>query len=127
MSESDLKMLLLEKYLSDECDAVGPTYLQEIVENKTKYEAAEGGSNIDLEVVITVLVGTIELIEKAIQAYKYIQEKRGKSPSLTDLQESVESKLESQPAIDIETREKIYYDIAEYLRNLQERKERPEI
>lgn len=123
MTETDLKLLLLEKHLPDECDAVGLTYLNEIIENETEYIAAAGGSYIDLEVVITVLIGTVELIEKAIKVYKFYKEKQGKPPTPSDLKDGVESELTSVPNIDVETRENIYYDIADYLRKLEAKNE----
>lgn len=111
MLESDFKLEILEKYFPDECEIMGPTYLEEIIHNKVDYDSAEGGSYIDLEVIIAVLVGAVELIEKGIKAYNFLKEKRKDKLTCKEIEEKTESMLILPSEINDDLRKTIYQEI----------------
>lgn len=115
MDKSALIFEILEKYWTDECDAVGPTNVEDIVEGEVSYESAEGGSYIDLGEVITILAAAATFIRNVIDIYKSLEQDKKKFPDDEDLKlEARKKKLESED-IDEETKNKIYKEISEKL------------
>lgn len=122
MKQSTYIISLLEKYWPDECDAAGDTNINDIVEGDVVYESAKGGSYIDLELVITVLVGATEFIKNTISIYKYLKEKYGKPPTHDEIEnelskkESIESSS-TQEEIPPETKQRVIESVCQDLDN----------
>jgi len=108
-------VLLLEEYWTEECDAVGPTNVQDIAEGDVNFKPSLGSSNIELVAVLTILAAASTFIKNTIEIAKELKKERGEKPKPTDIEEAMtEEKLEPDE-IDRSKRVKVYEAVSNKL------------
>jgi hypothetical protein len=115
MNRETLIYELLEEYWSDECDAVGSTNVQNIIEGDVQYKPALGASYIDLAEILTALAAAATFVRHVIDIYYKICEERQKKPKSADLKSEMKNRNLEPDEIDEQTRNKVYEGVCKKL------------
>lgn len=85
MHKNDLIISLVEELWPDEYDLAGPNNLKDIISGDVEFEDVVGGSNIDLESALTVLVTIVTGIKTTIDIYDRLKTRLQRKPTVDEV------------------------------------------
>lgn len=92
MNQMNVVTEILQEVLPAECEIVGPSALQEIVE-ESEFDIADGGSNMDLGSALSILLSAAAIIKTALEIYKLLKEEHKRPATKEEFSERVEQKI----------------------------------
>lgn len=92
MNQMNVVTEILQEVLPAECEIVGPSALQEIVE-ESEFDTADGGSNMDLGSALSILLSAAAIIKTALEIYKLLKEEHKRPATKEEFSERVEQKI----------------------------------
>jgi len=116
MNTNSMISELLSENLPIECDTVGPTNLEDIVESEVEFVPAEYGSNMDLETAIQTLIVATSFIKTVIDIYVALKKELGRDPEEVELAVKVTAKKDLVRKIDSKTQDKLVKAIAKKMK-----------
>lgn len=72
MDYTDIKCKVLEAVFPGECSIVGKTNTQNIASGSTELIKTYGGSNVDMSVIISGLIGAVTFLDSVINIYQFV-------------------------------------------------------
>jgi hypothetical protein len=118
MNDSLLISELLKESFATECETVGPTNLQDIVESEVGFTSAEHGSYMDLGESIAILISATTFIKTALEIYTLTKKELGREPEKDELEIKIIAKKELVQGLDKKARDRL---IKAIIKKLKER------
>lgn len=110
---------LLNENFKTECETVGPTNLEDIVESEVEFVPAKHGSNMDLGSTIQILTIASTFIKTAIDLYIAMKNKAERDLEETELLMGIVTKKEIFQKLDKHVQQRLIKSIVTKLKELK--------
>jgi len=98
---------ILQENYPIECETVGPTNLQDIVDAEVSFSSAEHGSYMDLGDAIGTLVIAATFVKTVVDIVVAAKKELGREPGKDEIEIRIVTKKETIQKLDKETRERL--------------------
>ena len=115
MNEKTITLDVLQDVYPTECEIVGPTNMEDIIDPEINFASAEHGSYLDIGTAISTLAVAATFIKTVIDIVIAAKKELGRNPLKEDIEIRIVGKKEIIRKLDKETQEKLIKSIIKKL------------
>jgi hypothetical protein len=115
MIDNAFVMEILREEFPIECETVGPTNLQDIVEAEVDFIPAEEGSYMDVGDAIGALALAATFVKTVVDMYIVLKKELGRKPQKHEIEVKITIPKKVSQNLDAKTREKLLKEIVQKL------------